>query len=84
MKPWSNPQWHLVLEALARKWNKSSRFFLGEFDFYKVRSAAGLQGRHLGGKVFCVQPEPDFMGQLPPPKLALVQRLQSAGHTGCR
>lgn len=29
---------HLVLEVLARKRNSTSVFFLGDFDFYKVRS----------------------------------------------
>ncbi|KAM2632628.1 hypothetical protein EV1_023340 [Malus domestica] len=45
MRPWSNPQWHLVLEALARKWNKSSGFFLGEFDFYKDYKESTLEGK---------------------------------------
>lgn len=34
-----DPQRHLVLEALARKRNKSFSYFLRDFDFYKVRSS---------------------------------------------
>jgi hypothetical protein len=36
MKPWPQGR-HLVLEALARKKNSSSVYFLREFDFYDVR-----------------------------------------------
>ncbi|CAN6702536.1 unnamed protein product [Malus baccata var. baccata] len=41
----SDPQRHLVLEALTRKRNKSSGFFLREFDFYKNYKESILEGK---------------------------------------
>ncbi|XP_011013707.1 PREDICTED: uncharacterized protein LOC105117663 isoform X6 [Populus euphratica] len=47
MKPWPQGR-HLVLEALARKKNSSSVYFLREFDFCDEYEASIAQGRCLG------------------------------------
>ncbi|KAK2655015.1 hypothetical protein Ddye_008067 [Dipteronia dyeriana] len=43
-----NQERHLVLEALARKRNNSSAFFLREFNFYENYKASMKQGRCFG------------------------------------
>ncbi|PQQ10078.1 uncharacterized protein Pyn_38626 [Prunus yedoensis var. nudiflora] len=43
-----DPQRHLVLEALARKRNKSFSYFLRDFDFYKDYKECILDGKCFG------------------------------------